>query len=179
MKSISLNALLSVMLLFAVPLAITATEGEAAAPGQSEIEALPLDELKTFTQVFTKIKNDYVQEVNDRELLENAIRGMLEGLDPHSAYLDRNAYHDLQEGTSGEFGGLGIEVGMENGVVKVVSPIDDTPAERAGIEAPRDAARRAPRALHLGAHHEDGQERVLSGQTTIDEVLRVTQRKTS
>jgi len=96
-------------------------------------EALPLDELRSFTEVFSRIKRDYVEEVDDKALLENAIRGMLEGLDPHSSYLDKEAYDDLQEGTSGEFGGLGIEVGMEDGFIKVISPIDDTPAARAGI----------------------------------------------
>ena len=106
--------------------------GEAESP---EAEALPLNELRTFTEIFAKIKSDYVEQVNDKELLENAIRGMLEGLDPHSAYLDEDSYKDLQEGTSGEFGGLGIEVGMENGFVKVISPIDDTPAQKAGIKA--------------------------------------------
>ncbi len=106
--------------------------GETESP---KAEALPLDELRTFTEIFAKIKSDYVEQVDDKELLENAIRGMLEGLDPHSAYLDRDSYKDLQEGTSGEFGGLGIEVGMENGFVKVISPIDDTPAQKAGIKA--------------------------------------------
>lgn len=106
--------------------------GEAESP---EAEALPLNELRTFTEIFAKIKSDYVEKVDDKELLENAIRGMLEGLDPHSAYLDEDSYKDLQEGTSGEFGGLGIEVGMENGFVKVISPIDDTPAQKAGIKA--------------------------------------------
>ena len=106
--------------------------GETESP---ETEALPLDELRTFTEIFAKIKSDYVEQVDDKELLENAIRGMLEGLDPHSAYLDGDSYKDLQEGTSGEFGGLGIEVGMENGFIKVISPIDDTPAQKAGIKA--------------------------------------------
>lgn len=102
---------------------------------ENETDTLPLDELRTFTEVFAKIKNDYVEGVDDRELLENAIRGMLEGLDPHSAYLDQENYKELQEGTTGEFGGLGIEVGMEDGFVKVISPIDDTPAARAGVKA--------------------------------------------
>jgi len=106
--------------------------GEAEAP---EPEALPLDELRTFTEIFAKIKSDYVEPVDDKELLQNAVRGMLEGLDPHSTYLDGESYNDLREGTSGEFGGLGIEVGMENGFVKVISPIDDTPAQKAGIKA--------------------------------------------
>lgn len=98
-------------------------------------ETLPLDELRTFTEVFAKIKNDYVEDVDDRKLLEDAIRGMLAGLDPHSTYLDKESYKELQEGTTGEFGGLGIEVGMEDGFVKVIAPIDDTPAKKAGIKA--------------------------------------------
>ncbi|CAK0774621.1 Carboxy-terminal-processing protease [Gammaproteobacteria bacterium] len=98
-------------------------------------ESLPLDDLRVFSEVFARIKNDYVKTVEDKSLLENAIRGMLAGLDPHSAYLDADAYKELQVGTSGQFGGLGIEVGMEDGFVKVISPIDDTPASHAGIEA--------------------------------------------
>jgi len=96
---------------------------------------LPLDELRSFTEVFARIKKDYVEEVSDKTLLENAIRGMLSGLDPHSSYLDPEHFKELQVGTSGEFGGLGIEVGMEDGFVKVISPIDDTPAQRAGVKA--------------------------------------------
>ena len=96
---------------------------------------LPLDDLRTFTEVFARIKNDYVEPVEDKALLENAIRGMLTGLDPHSSYLIPDDYQELQAGTSGEFGGLGIEVGMEDGFVKVIAPIDDTPAQRAGVEA--------------------------------------------
>lgn len=96
---------------------------------------LPLDELRNFSEIFGKIKEDYVEEADDKSLLENAIRGMLTGLDPHSAYLDQDEFKELQEGTSGEFGGLGIEVNMEDGFVKVVSPIDDTPAQKAGVKA--------------------------------------------
>ena len=96
---------------------------------------LPIEELRTFTDVFGRIKNDYVVDVDDKELIENAIRGMLSGLDPHSSYLDAEEYTELQVGTSGQFGGLGIEVGMEDGFVKVIAPIDDTPAQRAGVEA--------------------------------------------
>jgi carboxyl-terminal processing protease len=96
---------------------------------------LPIAELRTFTDVFGRIKNDYVVEVDDKELIENAIRGMLSGLDPHSSYLDAEDYTELQVGTTGQFGGLGIEVGMEDGFVKVIAPIDDTPAKRAGIQA--------------------------------------------
>ncbi|MCL5669084.1 MAG: PDZ domain-containing protein, partial [Gammaproteobacteria bacterium] len=97
--------------------------------------ALPLDELRTFTEIFGKIKSDYVEPVEDKALLENAIRGMLSGLDPHSSYLDAEEFKDLQAGTTGEFGGLGLEVGMEDGFVKVIAPIDDTPASRGGIQA--------------------------------------------
>lgn len=99
------------------------------------VRGLPVDELRTFTDVFGRIKNDYVEDVEDSELLENAIRGMLSGLDPHSSYLDHEQFKELQVGTTGEFGGLGIEVGMEDGFVKVIAPIDDTPAQRAGVQA--------------------------------------------
>jgi carboxyl-terminal processing protease len=98
-------------------------------------EDLPLEDLRTFAEVYGRIKNDYVEGVQDKTLLESAIRGMLGGLDPHSDYLGKEEYRDLQVGTSGEFGGLGIEVGMENGFVKVIAPIDDTPAQRAGLQA--------------------------------------------
>ena len=97
--------------------------------------SVPLDELRTFTDVYARIKTDYVVEVGDKKLLEYAIRGMLAGLDPHSAYLDADEFRELEIGTTGEFGGLGIEVGMEDGFVKVISPIDDTPAQRAGVKA--------------------------------------------
>jgi len=96
---------------------------------------LPLDELRAFSEIFGRIKNNYVEPVDDKELLQNAIRGMLAGLDPHSTYLDLKDFKELREGTSGEFGGLGIEVTMEDGFVKVVSPIDDTPAALAGVLA--------------------------------------------
>lgn len=99
------------------------------------VRGLPVEELRTFTDVFGRIKNDYVEDVEDSELLENAIRGMLSGLDPHSSYLDHEQFKELQVGTTGEFGGLGIEVGMEDGFVKVIAPIDDTPAQRAGVQA--------------------------------------------
>lgn len=95
---------------------------------------LPLAELKTFTEVFSKIKSDYVEDVDDKKLLEDAIGGMLGGLDPHSTYLDPQGYKEVRIGTEGQFGGLGIEVTMENGFVKVVSPIEDTPAARAGLK---------------------------------------------
>ncbi len=104
-------------------------------PTSNERPDIPLNELRTFSEIFGRIKNNYVEPVEDRELLQNAIRGMLSGLDPHSTYLDLEDFKSLREGTSGEFGGLGIEVAMEDGFVRVVSPIDDTPAANGGILA--------------------------------------------
>ncbi|MCS3903938.1 carboxyl-terminal processing protease [Methylohalomonas lacus] len=108
------------------------TETPAA---EDAAEGVPLEDIRTFSEVFSRVKSDYVDDIGDKKLLENAIRGMLSGLDPHSAYLDRDAYEALQEGTTGEFGGLGIEVSMEDGLIKVIAPIDDTPAARAGVQA--------------------------------------------
>jgi carboxyl-terminal processing protease len=96
--------------------------------------ALPIEELRAFTDVFARIKSDYVEPVDDKTLITSAINGMLTGLDPHSTYLDAEGFKELQVGTQGEFGGLGIEVGMEDGFVKVVSPIEDTPAYKAGVK---------------------------------------------
>ncbi len=109
---------------------IQAAEGEPV-----EQKTLPLTELRMFADVFDRIKQAYVEPVDDRQLLEDAIRGMLTGLDPHSAYLEPEAFESLQVHTSGEFGGLGIEVGLEGGFIKVIAPIDDTPAQRAGVKA--------------------------------------------
>ncbi|MGA8262469.1 MAG: S41 family peptidase [Arenicellales bacterium] len=97
-------------------------------------KVLPYKELKVFSEVFDRIKSDYVEPVSDKKLLDDAIQGMLSGLDPHSAYLDPEAFKEVRIGTSGQFGGLGIEVTMENGFVKVVAPIDDTPAQKAGLK---------------------------------------------
>ena len=96
---------------------------------------LPIDELRTFSEVFGKIKSDYVEPVEDKKLITEALNGMLSGLDPHSTFLDKDSFKDLQQGTSGEFGGLGIEVGMEDGFVLVISPIEDTPAYNAGLKS--------------------------------------------
>jgi carboxyl-terminal processing protease len=117
----------------AVPAAAPAASPAATAPNLKA--PLPLDELRTFAEVMDRIKAAYVEPVDDKTLLENAIKGMLSNLDPHSAYLGPEDFQELQESTSGEFGGLGIEVGVEDGFIKVVSPIDDTPASKAGIEA--------------------------------------------
>ncbi len=125
LKALSLGVILGASL----------TLGQGVLAQKEGQESLPLDDLRTFTEIFAKIKNDYVESIDDRTLLENAIRGMLSGLDPHSTYLVAEDYQELQQGTSGEFGGLGIEVGMEDGFVKVIAPIDDTPAQRAGVQA--------------------------------------------
>ncbi len=105
-----------------------------SAVAQKSSTPLPVEDLRAFTEVFGRIKSDYVEPVDDKKLISEAINGMLTGLDPHSAYLDAEAFRELQVGTQGEFGGLGIEVGMEDGFVKVVSPIEDTPAFRAGLK---------------------------------------------
>ncbi|MGD9509220.1 MAG: S41 family peptidase, partial [Geminicoccaceae bacterium] len=91
-------------------------------------------QLKLFGNVYERVRAEYVEEVSEKQLIEAAINGMLTSLDPHSSYLDTEKYRDMQVQTRGEFGGLGIEVTMENGLVKVVSPIDDTPASRAGVQ---------------------------------------------
>ena len=103
-------------------------------PSAAPQAPLPLEDLRTFAEVMDRIKAAYVEPISDKVLLENAIKGMLSNLDPHSAYLEPEDFRDLQESTSGEFGGLGIEVGTEDGFIKVISPIDDTPASAAGIQ---------------------------------------------
>ena len=116
--------------------AVDITEDQSAIESSPQIQQeLPLQDLRTFTEIFERIRSSYVEEVDDKTLFNNAIKGMLNSLDPHSAYLQEEDFSDLQENTSGKFGGLGIEVGMENGLVRVITPIDDTPAQRAGIRA--------------------------------------------
>lgn len=115
---------------FAVALPLT-----ASAQAQNEVAPLPLNEVRMFTEALERIRLSYVEEIDDKTLLENAIRGMLSGLDPHSAYMVNDDYEMLQETTTGEFGGLGVEVGRRDGYILVISPIDDSPAERAGILA--------------------------------------------
>ncbi len=99
---------------------------------QANQDPLPLAEISTFAKVFETIKNNYVEDISDEELLQAAVRGMLSGLDPHSALLD-NRLDDVRSETSGRYGGLGIEVTKDNGGIRVISPIDDTPAQAAGI----------------------------------------------
>lgn len=115
-----------------VPLPLFA-QSSASGANQNAGDTLPLEEIQTFAEVFERIKRAYVEEVDDRTLLRNAMRGMLSELDPHSAYLDEEEFQSLRESTQGEFGGIGIEVGMEDGQLMVITPIDDTPASRAGL----------------------------------------------
>lgn len=129
------QTLRSRMRFFTLPLLFLASFSAWSDIEEPQPGALPLKELRTFTEIFDHIRRNYVEEVDDKTLLENAIRGMLAGLDPHSAYLDADSFDDLQVNTRGEFGGLGLEVGMEDGFIRVIAPIDDTPAKTAGIES--------------------------------------------
>jgi len=119
-------------LLSLVVTAVCAADDKPATPDAS---LLPLEELRTFTRVYDHVRNGYVDEIDDAKLLEYAIKGMISELDPHSAYLDKEAFADLQASTSGEFGGIGLEVSLDEGFIKVVTPIDDSPSARAGIQA--------------------------------------------
>src|SRR5262244_3424803 len=92
-------------------------------------------QLNLFGDVFERVRSDYVERPDDSKLVESAINGMLAGLDPHSSYMDAKSFRDMQVQTRGEFGGLGIEVTMEDGLIKVVAPIDETPAAKAGVMA--------------------------------------------
>lgn len=117
----------------ALALALPAIADDKKPPRDAGL--LPLEELRTFTRVYDHVRNGYVDEIDDAKLLEYAIKGMIAELDPHSAYLDKEAFADLQASTSGEFGGVGLEVSLEDGFVKVVTPIDDSPSAKAGIMA--------------------------------------------
>ena len=122
----NLARLIVVALSLAAPLPLLAVEEQGE---------LPLEELRTFADVYNQIRIGYVEEIDDSTLLEYAIQGMLMGLDPHSVYLTRDAFQDLQDNTTGEFTGLGLEVGMEDGYVKIISPIDGSPAAGAGLQS--------------------------------------------
>jgi carboxyl-terminal processing protease len=137
------NALVACMFSILVPPAYAAEES-VIAPAEAAEETvqtnpnelpLPLDEVRIFAQVLNQIRNAYVEPIDDKTLLENAIKGMLAGIDPHSSYVTNDAFDQLQESTTGEFGGLGVEVGIENGLIKIISPMDDSPAAKAGIQA--------------------------------------------
>ena len=107
----------------------------AADKAAEKKEGLPISSLRNMAEVYSQVKANYVSDEKDEKLIENAIKGMVSGLDPHSEYMNKEGYADMQESTSGEFGGLGMEIGAEDGFVKVVSPIEDTPAERAGVKS--------------------------------------------
>ena len=129
LKAIATHLLCATLLFTAVP---------ALAAGNNnhpKLDKRTFEFLNLFGEVFERVRNDYVEEVDDGEVIENAINGMLSSLDPHSSYLTEKSFKEMQVQTKGEFGGLGIEVTMENGLVKVVSPIDDTPAAKAGVLA--------------------------------------------
>lgn len=116
---------------FAIAIAINAM---AERPTEVTVD-IPLEQLRTYSDVLDRVRSDYVDDISESELIENSIRGMISELDPHSGYLDAEEFKNLRESTSGEFGGLGIQVGMKDGVLTVIAPIDDTPAKRAGLEA--------------------------------------------
>ena len=126
----------NVLIIFALTFAIiTLFYFKNSSSAYASKTSLPLNQLQAFSEVYLKIKQNYVQDITDKELFDNAIKGMLEGLDPHSTFLNEKDFKDLQIGTKGEFGGLGIEVTMEDGFVKVITPIDDTPAYKAGVKS--------------------------------------------
>ncbi len=121
--------------MIAVGTTVWADQEQAVTPTEEAALSLPLKELRAFVEVFERVSHDYVDSVDDKKLLEGAISGMLANLDPHSAYLPPEDFTEMQEHTTGEFGGLGMEVGMEDGFIKIISPIDDTPAQKAGVKA--------------------------------------------
>jgi carboxyl-terminal processing protease len=126
---------LSAGIIIGLALGLTVAVSQQVFAKRTDAVELPLSDIRLFTDVYARIKNDYVEEVVDKSLLEGAIRGMLSSLDPHSSFLSQEEFKELQIGTTGEFGGLGIEVGQENGFIKVISPIEDTPADKAGVKA--------------------------------------------
>src|SRR3984893_1128956 len=117
----------------AAPPAATAKPADPAKPSADSNDTFK--QLALFSDVLERVRADYVDEVTDEKLIETALNGMLSSLDPHSGYLNKKNFQEMQTQTKGEFGGLGIEVTMENGIVKVISPIDDTPAAKAGIQS--------------------------------------------
>lgn len=129
------SSALVLMLSLFLPYSTLAHSAEQAFEAESQPQAIPLQELRTFTEVFDRIRTAYINEVDDATLFKYAINGMLNSLDPHSAYLEEDDFVDLQEHTTGKFGGLGIEISQEEGLILVVSPIDDTPAQKAGIQS--------------------------------------------
>ena len=111
------------------------TTMQLQANARSSLSPLPLDEMQQLAAVFGLIKSDYVEPVDEKKLINDAIAGMVSGLDPHSQFFDKKTFKEFREGTTGKFVGVGIEIGMEDGLVKVVSPIEGSPAFRAGLKA--------------------------------------------
>lgn len=126
---------LAVVYALSLMLPLTSFAVEETNSDNTNTKRIPLEDVQRFSNAIGEIKKYYVKPVDDKELFDNAIRGMLSGLDPHSSYLDEEEFKELQTSTSGEFGGLGIEVTMEDGVVKVITPLVDTPAFKAGIKS--------------------------------------------
>ena len=114
-----LRCIVCFVTVFSLPLYAEQEQVAPTEPEKSEA-SIPFDEIQVFADIFARVKKDYVESVEDKALMKSAIRGMLSGLDPHSSYLDEEEYQDLHEGTMGEFGGLGIEVGLEDGFIKVI-----------------------------------------------------------
>jgi carboxyl-terminal processing protease len=132
MMRLSMAVASAAMLVF-----VLAPQGSAADKPQTDQEQSSSEtyrQLDLFGEVFERVRSDYVEEVSDQQLIEAAINGMLSALDPHSSYMNAKNFTDMQVQVQGQFGGLGIEVTMENGLIKVVSPIDDTPAAKAGLK---------------------------------------------
>ena len=135
MTRLRLATAAAVVAFLAVPAVVVLGQDKNAPKPAGGDKSELYQQLNLFGDVLERVRRDYVEPVDEKALMENAINGMLSSLDPHSSYMNPKVYKDMQIQTRGEFGGLGIEVTMENGVIKVVSPIDDTPAAKAGIQA--------------------------------------------
>lgn len=138
MQRITTSLLAPLVLLLGAQITHAQTNGHqsnAETTTAKQQATLPLDEVRTFVEVFERIKSSYVEPIDDKTLMDNAIKGLVSNLDPHSAYLDASSYRNLEEVTSGQFGGLGIEIEQTDGFIKIITPIDDSPAAKAGIKA--------------------------------------------
>lgn len=131
----SLPRTLALVYAFTIMMPLPVFSAQEPSAETTQVKKIPLEDVQRFSNAIGEIKKYYVKPTDDKELFDNAIRGMLSGLDPHSSYLDEEEFKELQTSTSGEFGGLGIEVTMEEGVVKVITPLVDTPAFKAGIKS--------------------------------------------
>ncbi len=129
------QALLLALLFGLSPIASFAQSAAGEDADNAQALPLPLNEVRIFAEVLNRIRSAYVEPIDDKTLLENAVKGMLAGIDPHSSYLANDDFEDLQENTTGEFGGLGVEVGVNNGFITIISPVDGSPADIAGIRA--------------------------------------------